>query len=116
MDLESDSEWDFSPYAYMKRNLSLKQGFVYELRPKVDGYYNNVRGGQVYMTAKDVWKYGETTQGIDRYSGNSYERTNFDMKPIYYGNKMEILIHEKRMIYGYFFKNGTLPPGNRIFR
>ncbi len=36
--------------------------------------------------------------------------------PIYYGNKMEILIQEKRMIYGYFFRNGTLPPGNRIFR
>ncbi len=95
---------------------SFPKASVYELRPKVDGYYRKVRGGQVYMTKKDVWKIGETTQGVDRYNVNSYKRKNFDMMPIYYGNKMEILIQEKRMIYGYFFRNGTLPPGNRIFR
>ena len=49
----------------------------------------------VYMKKGDVWKYGETTQGEKRYSDNSYENTNFNMKPIFYGTKTEILIQEK---------------------
>lgn len=98
------------------RTLTPKQGFTYELRPLVDGYYNNVRGGQVYLTTKDVWKYGETIQGEKRYASNTYEINNFKMHPIFYGNKMEILIQEKIMIYGYYFEHGKLPPGNKIFR
>ena len=41
----------------------------------------------VYMKKGDVWKYGETTQGEKRYSDNSYENTNFNMKPIFYGKR-----------------------------
>ena len=63
-------------------------GFTYQLLVKQDGYYRNVRNNEmVYMKKGDVWKYGETTQGEKRCSDNSYENTNFNMKPIFYGKR-----------------------------
>ena len=91
-------------------------GFTYELLAKQDGYYRNVRNNEmVYMKKGDVWKYGETTQGEKRYSDNSYENTNFNMKPIFYGTKTEILIQEKIMLIRYFVEHQQLPPGNKRF-
>lgn len=68
------------------------------------------------MKQGDVWKYGETIQGPNRYDKNSYEMTNFKMQPLFYGTKTEILIQEKIMLYWYFFEHGQLPPGNKIFK
>ncbi len=99
-----------------KRALSNKQGFVYQLQATVDGEYKNVRGGTVHLNAGDVWKYGQTVNGAKRYSQAYLEEKKLRMQPIYWGNQMEILIHEKYMIYGYTIKYGTLPPGNKIFR
>ena len=92
------------------------RGFTYELRATTSGLYPNVRGGVVSLNAGDVWKYGETTQGFDRYSQNFLTTNRLQMVPIFYGNVAEIKVQEKIMIYGYYFQNGTLPPGNRIFR
>jgi hypothetical protein len=92
------------------------RGFTYELRATTSGLYPNVRGGLVSLNAGDVWKYGETTQGFDRYSQNFLTTNRLQMVPIFYGNVAEIKVQEKIMIYGYYFQNGTLPPGNRIFR
>jgi hypothetical protein len=36
--------------------------------------------------------------------------------PEYGGNVMQIKLMEKVKIYGYFFANRSLPPGNKIFR
>lgn len=99
-----------------KRSLTLKQGFTYELQATRSGYYPNVRGGKVYLNQGEVWKYGETTKGFERYPKRDLEDWGVYMKPIYYGNTIEIKIQEKIMIYGYAIKYGTLPPGNRIFR
>ena len=91
-------------------------GFTYELLAKQDGYYRNVRNNEmVYLKAGDVWKYGETTQGENRYKKDSYERTNFNMHPVFYGSKTEILIHEKKLLIEYYYKHHKLPPGNKIF-
>ena len=91
-------------------------GFTYKSLTKQDGYYRNVRNNEmVYLKAGDVWKYGETTQGEKRYSDNSYENTNFNMKPIFYGTKTEILIQEKIMLIRYFVEHQQLPPGNKRF-
>jgi hypothetical protein len=38
------------------------------------------------------------------------------MIPIFFGTQVEIKVAEKASIYGYYFQNGSLPPGNRIFR
>ena len=91
-------------------------GFTYQLEATKNGYYRNVRNNEmVYLKAGDVWKYGETTQGEKRYSDNSYENTNFNMKPIFYGTKTEILIQEKIMLIRYFVEHQQLPPGNKRF-
>ena len=49
------------------------------------------------------------------YTNNSYENTNFNMKPIFYGTKTEILIQEKIMLIRYFVEHQQLPPGNKRF-
>ena len=91
-------------------------GFTYQLEATKNGYYRNVRNNEmVYMKKGDVWKYGETTQGEKRYSDNSYENTNFNMKPIFYRTKTEILIQEKIMLIRYFVEHQQLPPGNKRF-
>ena len=92
------------------------RGFTYELRATTSGLYPNVRGGVVSLNAGDVWKYGETTQGYDRYSQNFLTTNRLQMVPIFYGNVAEIKVQEKIMIYWYYFQNGTLPAGIRIFR
>ena len=101
----------------VERNLTLKNGFTYELVASNSGYYPNVRGGYVYLNTGDVWKYGETTSS-NRYSQKYLDSTGqgLDMQYLYFGNQMQIKIYEKTLIYNYFFQNGTLPPGNRIFR
>jgi len=94
-------------------------GFVYELRVNQSNNYRDVRGNNVYLNAGDVWKYGETTSGMTRYSQRELDNMipgGTTMQPIYFGNQVEIKIQEKIMIYGYFFLNETLPPGNKIFR
>ncbi|RZJ76297.1 MAG: RHS repeat-associated core domain-containing protein [Flavobacterium sp.] len=94
-------------------------GFSYKLTVNLSGDYVNVRGNVVTLKKGDVWKYGETTQGIDRYG--KYELNNMipggvSMMPIHYGNQVDIKINEKSLIYGYFLTHGALPPGNKIFR
>ena len=92
-------------------------GFVHELRTNTSGYYPCVRTSTlVYMEAGEVWKIGETTQGNNRYTDNWYQTYNVHMISVFEGNQREIKIHEKILIYQYYFKNGHLPPGNRIFR
>ena len=39
----------------------------------------------------------------------------FNMKPIFYGTKTEILIQEKIMLIRYFVEHQQLPPGNKRF-
>ncbi|MEX2410044.1 MAG: hypothetical protein WD607_01515, partial [Candidatus Paceibacterota bacterium] len=95
------------------------RGFVYELRVNQPGTYINVRGVPVQMNAGDVWKYGETTKGFGRYSQSTLNNMipgGVSMIPIFQGNVVEIKIQEKIMIYGYSMMNGSLPPGNSIYR
>ncbi|MBR3711421.1 MAG: hypothetical protein IKM99_10765, partial [Bacteroidales bacterium] len=93
-------------------------GFVYELRANTNGIYPCVNGTStlVYLEAGEIWKIGETTQGNKRYSDSWYQTYNVHMISVFEGNQREIKIHEKILIYQYYFKNGHLPPGNRIFR
>lgn len=93
------------------------QGFVYELRATRSGLYPNLNTGKpMQLNEGDIWKYGQTTVGVDRYSRNFYQKMGLKMYPIFTGNQREILIQEKIMIYGYWFMNGYRPAGNPIFR
>ena len=101
----------------LSKQRSENYGFVYELHPYHTGMYKNVRTGLMeQLGPNDIWKIGQTTHGINRYTKGSYEYDNFQMVPIFWGNTTELLIVEKIYIYSYWQKYGHLPPGNRIFR
>ncbi len=94
-------------------------GMTYALTVNVSGTYIDVRGNPVYLKAGDVWKYGQTGQGFNRYSDNTLRTMipgGVTMIPQYFGTRTEILVYEKYLIYGHTIMNGSLPPGNRIFR
>ncbi|UII31974.1 hypothetical protein LVD17_27175 [Fulvivirga ulvae] len=101
----------------IKKAMTAKNGFQYSLRAVSPGLYPNVRGEPVWLEAGEVWKYGETTKGFDRYTKAELSvGGSLVMVPEFFGNQMEIKIAEKGKIYGYAIANGTLPPGNKIFR
>lgn len=92
------------------------KGVQYSLRAEISGYYPDVKGGIVYLTAGDIWKYGETTNPCDRYPQSWLAAKSLEFVPEMVGSQTEIKISEKLKIYSYFFAKGKLPPGNRIFR
>ncbi|NAS12904.1 RHS repeat domain-containing protein [Poritiphilus flavus] len=106
----------------LEKKLGPSSGFLYELRATTDGYYpimtsgSKLPTGQVFLKAGEVWKYGETTKGFGRYSGEFLKSGRLSMIPIFFGNAVEIKVQEKIMIYGYALMKGKLPPGNKIFR
>ncbi|MEO8237473.1 MAG: RHS repeat-associated core domain-containing protein [Flavobacterium sp.] len=99
-------------------------GYQYALIANTSGFYPTMTAGSAlptgttFLKAGDVWKYGETTS-ISRYN-EAYLKSigvgGVTEVPQFYGNQMQIKIQEKIMIYGYYFTNGTLPAGNKIFR
>lgn len=94
-------------------------GFTYELRVNQSGEYLDVRGNIVSLKAGDVWKYSETSSGMTRYSDKALKDMvpgGVKMFPIFFGNQVEIKVQEKIMIYAHAMLNGSLPPGNKIFR
>jgi RHS repeat-associated protein len=98
-----------------ERNLG-PYGEVYSLRASAAGDYPDVRGGVVTLQAGDVYKYGETTQPDSRYPVKVLEASGLTYQTEYVGSQLMSKVVEKQLIYGYFFENGGLPPGNRIFR
>ncbi|MCD2426063.1 pre-peptidase C-terminal domain-containing protein [Niabella pedocola] len=98
------------------------QGVTYALVALYDGDYNvyssgsSMPTGRVSLKKGDVWKFGETTNPSERYDPAYLKAENVNMVPIRGGNIIQIKAMEKFLIYGYFFQNGKLPPGNKIFR
>jgi len=97
-------------------------GITYELIATHDGLYPVLSRGSpiptsyVHLDAGDVWKFGESTKPLDRYSLQQLNRADLTLVPLFSGTVPEIKAQEKIMIYGYFFLFGKLPPGNKIFR
>lgn len=94
------------------------QGVQYALIATQPGYYTSYTygGGIVFLNTGDVWKYGETTHTDTRYSQEWRIAHGLKMDIEYVGSQRECKIQEKIKIYRYFFSNGHLPPGNKIFR
>jgi hypothetical protein len=93
-------------------------GAQYSLRATTSGACPcfNCVGGTMNLSAGDVWKYGETTNPSSRYSQSQLNSLGLEQTIEFTGTQLEIKIMEKTKIYGYFIKNGHLPPGNKIFR
>ena len=94
------------------------QGVQYSLRATRSGAFPcyTCIGGTVNLNIGDVWKYGESINPASRYSQGYLRAIGVQMFHEFPGNQVEIKIAEKTKIYGYFFSNGHLPLGNRIFR
>lgn len=98
------------------------QGVQYSLRAKTDGEYPVYSSGfsnptgTTHLNAGDVWKYGETINPTGRYSETFKSGLQVQQFDEFHGSQKAIKAMEKTKIYNYFFQNGTLPPGNKIFR
>ncbi|AZA80831.1 sugar-binding protein [Chryseobacterium lactis] len=98
-------------------------GTQYSLRATADGEYpvmssgSSAPTGTTHLNAGDVWKYGETTSQ-NRYSDSELKSIGPGVKQVneFSGTQRQIKMMEKAKIYNYFFQNGNLPPGNKIFR
>jgi hypothetical protein len=93
-------------------------GVQYSLQATRAGSYPcyTCSGGTINLQPGDIWKYGETTNPNSRYSGSYLNSMGLRFVPEFPGSTMGIKIAEKGKIYGYFFLNGHLPGGNKIFR
>lgn len=94
------------------------QGVQYSLRATAVGKYPCYTCGNlsIDLNPGDVWKYGETINPATRYSGNFKKGLRVEQINEFRGNQVQIKVMEKTKIYGYFLRNGHLPPGNKIFR
>ena len=93
-----------------------RPGEVYTLRAASAGPYPNLRGGVSFLSAGDIWKIGESINGIDRYSGTFYRAFGLAYQTEYVGGQLQIKMVEKMMLSGYVIEFGNVPPGNRILR
>ncbi|KUJ56383.1 RHS repeat-associated core domain-containing protein [Chryseobacterium aquaticum] len=98
-------------------------GWQYSLRASASGQYPILSSGfsaptgSTFLNQGDVWKFGETTSGT-RYSPSELRGIGSGLiqKNEFSGTQRQIKMMEKSKIYNYFFQNGNLPPGNKIFR
>ena len=98
-------------------------GHQYSLRATADGEYpvmssgSSTPTGTTHLSSGQVWKYGETTSST-RYTPGELNQVGPGVRQVneFSGTQRQIKMMEKAKIYNYFFQNGTLPPGNKIFR
>ncbi len=109
----------------IRRRAGGPQGYMYSLNANITGAYPVMTWGSALPTSTtilntgDVWKFGETSSRSDRYSQTTLGGIGaggVSEIRLFYGNRVQIKVAEKTAIYGYFLKNGHLPPGNKIFR
>ncbi len=93
-------------------------GVQYSLRATVSKDYPcfTCASGTMSLNAGDIWKYGETTNPSGRYSEKDLRAIGVRQINEFSGTQRQIKMMEKAKIYGYYFQNGQLPPGNKIFR
>lgn len=92
------------------------QAYQYALVAQRDGSYLDVRNGITELKAGDVWKYGTTINTDQRYPSSALESLNLRMEIQSSGTPSQVLVQEKLMLINHFISNGSLPPGNKIFK
>ena len=80
------------------------------------GLYPTVRGGLVQLNAGDVWKYGISTYPANRYPMAAMQTLGLRMDMQATGSLSQVYVAEKAQLIQHFISNGSLPPGNRIFK
>ena len=96
------------------------QEISYALVANANGDYPVAAGGNpVYLNQGDVWKYGTTGDPNGRYPQSYLDNigsTGVTMVPTGTGTYYQTLVQEKTNLIFYFITNGSLPPGNLIFK
>jgi len=92
------------------------QAVQYALVAERAGLYPTVRGELVQLNAGDVWKYGISTEPAGRYPAQTLSVLGLRMDIQATGTLPQVYVAEKAQLIYYFISNGSLPPGNRIFK
>lgn len=71
-------------------------GVQYSLRSASEGMYPDVRSGEVYLKADDVWKYGETINPGSRYNQSWLESNNLIFVPDFQDPKRKLRLWKKQ--------------------
>nr|WP_249384163.1 hypothetical protein [Chitinivorax sp. B] len=112
-----DKAWNQLERLVNKANTSTSPSETqYALVARVAGAFPDVRNGVAYLNAGDIWKYGTTSDPAGRYSATALNALGLRMLVQSTGTHYEVLAQEKLRLIEYFIANGTLPPGNRIFK
>ncbi len=90
--------------------------YQYALVAQTTGLYPDVRNGLVALNAGDVWKYGTSADPSSRYADSALRNLGLSMQVQSTGTKYQVLAQEKMQLIQYAVTNGTLPPGNKIFK
>ncbi|MGA0611560.1 RHS repeat domain-containing protein [Caldimonas sp. KR1-144] len=99
-----------------KATQSGPQAVQYALVAERGGLYPTVRGESVFLNAGDVWKYGISVNAADRYSGHVLKSLGLQMEIQSSGTLPQVYVAEKIQLINYVMSNGSLPPGNKIFK
>jgi hypothetical protein len=111
-----DRAWDQLNALINNATSTGPMAYQYALVANSTGPYPDVRNGITYLNAGDVWKYGTTVDPSDRYSASALSTLGLSMQLQTTGTVSQVLVQEKIMLIGYAIRNGSLPPGNKIFK
>lgn len=68
------------------------------------------------MNAGDFWKYGISIDPAGRYPAQALSTLGLRMDIQATGTLPQVYVSEKIQLINYAVSNGSLPPGNRIFK
>ena len=102
--------------AKIKARVAGPQAEQYSLRATRAGPYPNVRGGTTILAPGDVYKYGQSINGIERYSQSGLRASGLQYITEFTGTQRDALLQEKAKLMQYWNQNGQLPPGNHRFK
>ena len=108
--------WEQLDNLIAKATVAGPQAVQYALVAERAGLYPTVRGELVQLNAGDVWKYGISTDPAGRYPAQALGVLGLRMDIQATGTLPQVYVAEKAQLIYYFISNGSLPPGNRIFK
>ena len=108
--------WDQLDNLLSKAMNAGPQAVQYALVAERSGLYPTVAGDLVQMNAGDVWKYGISTNPTGRYPSQALSTLGLVMEIQARGTLPQVYVAEKIQLINYAVTNGSLPPGNRIFK
>lgn len=92
------------------------EAIQYALYAERAGLFPTVRGELVYLNRGEVWKYGMAINESGRYPPGALEILGLRLEEQARGTVPQMYVAEKVQIINYVVSQGSLPPGNKIFK